>query len=155
MSSKLKLKILGPDKTVFSNSEVDCVSLPTSKGIVSIYPNHATLISLIQTGEIEIEFENEKVFLAVSGGLLKVLPDNQVEILVDTAERAEEIDLERAEMARARAEKLLEQQKDNTHLDELEIMQIQAKIERNVARINLGKRTKTRTFSTSDIPTED
>lgn len=115
------------------------VTVPTQAGDVTIYPKHAHLISVLRPGEIVVhENDAEPNYVAVSGGILAVRPDGfKVQVLADTAERAEQIDIERAEAARKRAEELLAAQKN---VEDVDYARLQAQIEKELARIQVGNR---------------
>ena len=101
----LQLDIVTIERQVFSD-EVDMVIAPGVEGELGILPRHASLITALHTGELRIKRGLEEQIFAIGGGYLEVL-NNQVTVLADSAERADEIDLARAEAARTRAELLL------------------------------------------------
>lgn len=119
--------------------EVLKVTVPTQEGDLTIFPRHAHLISVMRPGEIVIHKDaGEPYYVAVSGGILTVRPGGElVQILADTAERAEEIDVERAQAAKERAEQLLKEAKD---IEDVDFARLQALIEKEVARISIGNR---------------
>lgn len=98
----MRLEIVTAERMVYSEN-VDMLVVPGIDGQLGILPNHAPLLTALQPGEIRVDKDGEENFMAVSGGFLEVLA-NRVTILADTAERAEEIDIERAEAAVRRAE---------------------------------------------------
>ncbi|MDR3558987.1 MAG: ATP synthase F1 subunit epsilon [Candidatus Pacebacteria bacterium] len=100
----IQFKIVTPERTVFEDT-VDQATLPVTDGEVTILPNHRSYIASMKAGEIMIKKGGEEILLSTSGGFLE-FAGNELVILADTAERAEEIDLKRAEEAKARAEKL-------------------------------------------------
>ena len=101
----LKLDIVTVERQVFSG-EVDMIIAPGVEGKLGILPRHVPLITALSEGELCIKRGLEEQSFAISGGYLEVL-DNHVTVLADAAERADEIDMARAEAARARAERLL------------------------------------------------
>jgi F-type H+-transporting ATPase subunit epsilon len=105
-----------------------------------VLPNHIPLISVLQPGELVAKAGGEEVAMAVSGGMVEVRR-NEITILADTAERAEEIDLKRAEEARARAEQL---KKEKIRADETEYATAAAIFEKNLARIRVARKHLTR-----------
>ncbi|MFA6285345.1 MAG: F0F1 ATP synthase subunit epsilon [Parcubacteria group bacterium] len=139
MAEKIKFKIVTPEKTVFEE-EIDQVTLPTQEGEITVLPNHIPLISVLSPGELVIKKDNEEIDMAVSGGMIEVR-NNEIVILADTAERAEEIDLKRAEEARARAEKLKD---EKIRIDETEFAIAAAIFEKNLARIKVARKHLTR-----------
>lgn len=100
-----KLDIISLDGQLFSE-EVESLVAPGSEGQVGILAHHAPMMVALQPGELIVRKSGEEGYLAVSGGFLEVRPDKVV-ILADAAERAEDIDLKRAEEARKRAEESL------------------------------------------------
>jgi len=136
MSKQLDLKIVTPDGVMY-NSEADKVSIPTRDGGITVYPDHIPLISVLKPGEISVHKEDYNVNMAVSTGVLEVRPDSRLYILADTAERAEEIDIEKAKKARQRAKEMLEQKKQQEDVD---FARLQSKIEKEAARIKVGKK---------------
>ena len=102
------LDLVSQDRSVFSG-DVNMLIAPGIDGQLGILPRHAPLITVLKPGEVVVRRTNEPdLFFAVSGGWMEVLPA-RVTILARTAERSEEIDIQRAEEARARAEQLLAQ----------------------------------------------
>ncbi len=134
----INFKIATPEKVVYED-EINQVSIPTTSGEVTILPNHIPLVSVLQAGELKITDKNGEHVLAVAGGFLEVRENNEIVILADNAERAEEIDLERAEEARARAEKEIEEFKSTENVD---FAKLQAVIDREMNRIRVGKKYK-------------
>jgi F-type H+-transporting ATPase subunit epsilon len=100
--SPLRLEIVTAERQIFAD-DVDMVVAPGSEGELGILPHHAPLLTTLKPGELRIKKGGEEILIAVTGGFMEVLSD-RVTILADAAERAEEIDLARAEAARQRAE---------------------------------------------------
>lgn len=134
-----KLKIVTPEKILFSG-EVNQVSVSTTTGEITILPNHIPLVSQLAPGEIVTSNgKADHQLMAVSGGLIEVLPD-QVVILADTAERAEDIDEARAEEARKRAEEIRK-----TKVTDLEqFAMFTAQMEKELARLRVARKYKKR-----------
>ncbi len=105
--SSLKLDIVTAERVVYSE-EVDIVIAPGVEGQLGILPHHAPLMTILQAGELVVRKGAQEDSLAISGGFLEVRPDRVI-ILADSAERAEEIDVARAEAARKRAEERLKE----------------------------------------------
>jgi F-type H+-transporting ATPase subunit epsilon len=137
--NKIKFKIVTPEKTVFED-EIDQVTLPTQEGEITVLPNHIPLISVLQAGELIAKKGSEEIAMAVSGGMVEVRR-NEITILADTAERAEEIDIARAEEAKQKAEKLKD---ERIRMDETEYAAVAALMERNMARIRVARKHLTR-----------
>lgn len=89
--------IVTPERRLLSQ-EFDMVTIPGIDGQMGILRGHVPLLSTLDIGEIVLHSGNETQFVAVSGGVVEVRPD-KVTIMADTAERADEIDLERARVA--------------------------------------------------------
>lgn len=99
----IQVEIVTPRRELF-NGEVDSITLPGADGQMEIYPRHAPLLTILDIGEIVLhQTGQEDEFIAVSGGVVEVRP-NKVIVLASAAERADEIDLERAQAALQRAE---------------------------------------------------
>jgi F-type H+-transporting ATPase subunit epsilon len=105
MADTLELEIVTPDKLLV-RERVDGVQIPGKTGELGVLPGHAPLITTLTIGEISYRQGTNAQYLAVAWGFAEVLP-NKVTILADTAERAEEIDVKRAQEAKARAEEAL------------------------------------------------
>jgi F-type H+-transporting ATPase subunit epsilon len=133
---KIKFKIVTPDRTVYE-SEVDQSTLPVSDGEVTILPNHRSYIASLKSGEIRLKTGDEETLLVTSGGFIE-FNKNTLIVLADTAERASEIDIKRAEeTARRRAEEL---KKEKITMDELEYARVAASIEKELVRIRVAKK---------------
>ncbi len=105
MADTLHLQIITPDKLLV-REDADSVQVPGKGGYLGILPGHAPLITELMIGEISFSKGSTTQYFAVSWGFAEVLPD-KVTILADTAERAEDIDVTRAQEAKARAEQEL------------------------------------------------
>ena len=101
----LRVSIVTDDRMVY-DGYADRVSAPATLGMVTILPRHVCFITTLEPGELTVKWQGEAQYFAISGGFLEVR-DDQVTILGDTVERAEEIDVARAEAARQRAEALV------------------------------------------------
>src|SRR5579864_7679190 len=98
----LQLEIVSADRSLV-NERVDEVQVPGSEGYLGILPGHTPLLTMLQVGQLWYRQGQEKHFLAIAFGFAEVQPD-RVTILAQIAERADEIDVARAEMAKRRAE---------------------------------------------------
>lgn len=136
---KIKFKIVTPEKTVIED-EVDQVTLPVTDGEVTILPNHRSYIASLKAGEIMVKRDGQEINLATAGGFVE-FDQNKLIVLADRAERAEEIDLKRAEEARARAEKLKD---EKISLDEMEYAKIAALVEKEAARVRVARKHRTK-----------
>ena len=102
----LRLEIVTAEREVLTEEDVDQVTAPAADGEITVLPRHASLITLLQPGELRFKRRGEEVSLAVTGGFMEV-HQSRVRVLADSAERAEEIDVERARAAAERARSLL------------------------------------------------
>lgn len=132
----IKLKITTPERVVLEG-EFESISLPTEKGEITVLPKHISLLTSLVSGEIYLKKGKEEISMAISGGFMEFHKD-EMNILADTAERAEEIDLERAELARRRAEEAKQEAIKN--LDENQYAVVISRIEKNLARIKVARR---------------
>ena len=103
----IELEIVTPGGVVVRES-VDEVEAPGVEGHFGVLPGHRPFMSQLRAGELRYRTGKENHFVAVHWGFAEVLP-NKVTVLVETAERAEDIDLQRAETAKRRAEERLKQ----------------------------------------------
>jgi F-type H+-transporting ATPase subunit epsilon len=103
----LALEIVTPEKIVYKN-EVDEVIAQTSEGQISILPDHIGLVTQIAPGEIIIKKGSSEQSIAITGGFLQVA-NNSISILADYAERAEEIEVLKAQEAQKRAERIMKE----------------------------------------------
>src|SRR5512135_3514889 len=131
MADTLHLQIVTPDKALVSE-ETDQVQIPGKSGYLGILPGHAPLITELMIGEISYSVRGAMQHIAVSWGFAEVLPD-KVTILADTAERAEDIDVKRAQEAKARAEEALKKADSETDYDEILLAQRRAEVRLEVA----------------------
>src|SRR5205807_1325882 len=115
LPTSLELQIVTPDKLLV-REHVDEVEIPGTEGYFGVLPGHTPMLASLAVGELWYRKGQEKVFLAIAFGFAEVLPD-RVTILARLAERAEEIDLERAEAARRRAEERLSQAQTEVDYD--------------------------------------
>ena len=130
--AKLEVEIVTGERTVYSETDVDMVIVPGADGSLGVLPHHAPLISTLATGELRIKKGNSEESIVIFGGFVEVTP-TKVIILADTAERAGEIDLARAEIARRKAEEALASAKDRQSLAEAELA-----LRRSVTRIKIA-----------------
>src|SRR5512138_1892374 len=109
LPTSLELQIVTPDKLLV-REQVDEVEIPGTLGYFGVLPGHTPMLASLSVGELWYRKGQEKTFLAIAFGFAEVLPD-RVTILAQLAERAEEIDVTRAEEAKKRAESRLSQPK--------------------------------------------
>ena len=132
----LIFKIITPEREVFS-ADIDQVSLMTQNGEITVLPNHIPLVSVLQPGELRYKKNGEEKTMAVSGGFVEIKGDNTIVILADTAEMAENIDLKRAEEAKERALKSMEESRNQEAVD---FTALQADMERALNRIRVANK---------------
>lgn len=105
LPTHIDLQIVTPDRLLVQE-QVDEVQIPGSEGYLGVLPGHTPLLASLAVGELWYRKGAEKTYLSIAFGFAEVLPD-RVTILARLAERAEDIDVERAETARKRAEERL------------------------------------------------
>lgn len=136
MDKKIKFEIVTPEKIVLKDM-VSQIVIPTKSGQITVLPKHVPLVSMLAPGEIVLTKDGKKEFFSVFGGFVEVLIDKVV-VLADTAERAEDIDIKRAEEAKKRAEDL----KSKKTSDSMEFTAISANIEKELTRIRVARKYK-------------
>ena len=115
MLHTFELEIVTPERLVV-REKVEEMQIPGKNGYLGILPGHAPLITELGIGEISYRGNGRSRHLAVAWGFAEVLPD-RVSVLAQTAERAEEIDVRRAEKARQRALQRLKSEDPNIDCD--------------------------------------
>lgn len=105
LPTHLTLEIVTPERPLI-REQVDEVILPAAQGYLGVLPGHTPLLVRLDIGQLSYRKGHETFYLLVAFGFAEILPD-RVTILAQTAEKAEEIDLKRAETARDRAQELL------------------------------------------------
>ena len=131
----LRLEIVTAEKTVFSD-DVTAVVAWGVEGQLGILPHHAPLMTMLRPGDLTIRKGNEEQYLAISGGFLEVRPDKVI-ILADACERAEEIDIERAEAAKRRAEEILK-----TRPPQVDTAAAEAALRRSLTRLKVVEKRR-------------
>ena len=131
----LKLEIVTAERIVFTD-DVDIVIAPGKDGELGILPHHAALMTTLSPGELIARKSGQEFEMAVSGGFLEVRSDRVI-VLADSAERAEEIDIARAEEAKKRAQEAL-----SDPASQLESAAAEAALRRAMARIQVADRRK-------------
>jgi F-type H+-transporting ATPase subunit epsilon len=127
----LYLEIITPAKIVFKGN-IESITIPGSAGNFQVLKNHAPIISVFEIGLIKVsEKENSTKYFATGGGTVEVL-DNNVLVLADSLELVEDIDVERAKLAKERALVRLEKKEEGTDYD-----RAKSALERAINRLNL------------------
>ncbi|QRG67373.1 F0F1 ATP synthase subunit epsilon [Brevibacillus choshinensis] len=131
--SKMTVEVVTPERVVYSG-QAEMVIARGVVGDLGILPNHMPLVSPLKTAPVRIKTEGEKeVKMAVSGGFMEVRGD-KVTILAETAELPGDIDVERAQAAKGRAEKRL-----NEKYPDLDFQRAERALQRAMARIDVTK----------------
>jgi F-type H+-transporting ATPase subunit epsilon len=138
MAGKLDVEIVTGERVVFEEKDADMVIAPGGGGYLGILPSHAPLITTLSSGELRIKKGNEEQSILVFGGFMEV-GNNKILVLADTAERAEEVDVARAEEARRRAEGSIAGRQSTMDLEAA-----QAALRRANLRLRVGQRRGTR-----------
>ncbi len=133
--AKIKFEIVTAERDVYTD-DVDVVIAPGIEGQLGILPNHAPLLTMLQPGELVVRKGGEETAIFVTGGFLEVM-QNRVTVLADVAERAEEIDIERAEEAKRRAEERL-----RLRPTEMDLAAAEVALRRALIRIKVAERRK-------------
>lgn len=137
----MKISIITPEKTAFKG-EADSVVLETVEGEIGILPGHLPLVTLLKAGDIEIEHNGEKQFLAVDKGFAEVSGDN-IRVLTEAAIDVDSIDMEAVQQAEERARRYLAEAEGQPDLDPHELEQIQGSLRFAVAqRLAKGRRLR-------------
>ncbi len=138
MSKSIFFEIVTPERVVL-REDILQVTAPTRMGEITVLPDHIPLVATLAPGVIEVMTKGgAREVMSVSGGFIEVLKDKVV-ILADTAERAEEIDIDRAEEARLRAEKT---KREIESFDREQFADLSARISKELARSKAVKRWK-------------
>jgi F-type H+-transporting ATPase subunit epsilon len=134
----LTVEIVTVERKLLEESGIDEVIAPGVEGQLAVLPKHAAFMTMLQPGELILKKGTEEIPFAVTGGFFEVLNDRVV-VLADAAERAEEIDIERAEAARERAKGALERKES---LEEQAAML--AALERAMIRLKVAENRRRR-----------
>ena len=138
LPTSLTLEIVTPDRALVAE-QVDEVEIPGSGGYFGVLPAHAPLLASLQVGELWYRKGQEKHYLAIAFGFVEVLPD-KVTVLAQIAERAQDIDLARAERAKARAEERLTPPQDRDH----DVDRARVALMKSLIRLQVASRARTR-----------
>ncbi len=130
--AKLRLQIVTAERVTYDD-EVDVVVAPGALGELGILPRHAPLLTKLAVGALRARKGQDEVVLALSGGFMEVR-DDKVIVLAEAAERAEEIDVARAEAARERALARLKEARTAT-----ESLQAAQALQRSLVRLKVAR----------------
>ena len=139
LPTKLTLEIVTPDRALV-NEQVDEVELPGSEGYFGVLPGHAPLLASLQVGELWYRIGNEKYYLSIAFGFVEVLPEH-VTVLARIAEKAQDIDVARAEAAKKRAEEQVARVSPQADMD-FELARIA--LMKSLVRLQVASRARTR-----------
>jgi F-type H+-transporting ATPase subunit epsilon len=131
----MRCDIISQDRVVFQG-DVEKISLPGIDGVAGILPNHTPLLMVLKFGVITVTQDHRDQYFTVAGGFAEVQPSHTT-ILADAAENVEEINIQRAEEARKRAEKILE---EGPGKDMDSYLAIQAALKRSNLRLDAAQK---------------
>jgi F-type H+-transporting ATPase subunit epsilon len=127
----IKVSVVTPDGPVYE-ADVEMVSAKAQSGELGILPGHIPMVAPLNIGAVRLKKGGNTELVAVSGGFLEVRPD-QVTILAQAAEKAEDIDVLRAKAAKERAEKRLQSKQDDIDFKRAELA-----LKRAINRLNVA-----------------
>lgn len=133
MANTFHLEIIATDRIFFSG-EAEHLVITAIDGLLGILPGHEPLVTSLPTGELKYLVDGKWRYAAISEGFIQVMPDSSI-ILADTCELPEEIDIKRAEEAKARAEELLRQKQSIK-----EYYETQAALNRAINRLKISNK---------------
>jgi F-type H+-transporting ATPase subunit epsilon len=136
--ARIFLEIITPDRVVVSE-EVDIVTAPGVAGEFGVLANHAPMVASIKIGALRYRVGDREEWVAVSGGFCEV-SGNKITFLVEAAERAYEIDVERALRAKERAEKRL--QEYQARVEHIDHVRARAALQRALTRLAVAERSR-------------
>jgi F-type H+-transporting ATPase subunit epsilon len=134
LPTSIELLIVTPDKLLVKE-QVDEVEIPGTEGYFGVLPGHTPMLASLAVGEMWYRKGQEKTYLSLAYGFAEVLPE-RVTILAQLAERAEEIDIARAEEAKRRAEARLVQAKD------IDYERARSALMKSLARLQVASRSQ-------------
>jgi F-type H+-transporting ATPase subunit epsilon len=137
--TSIELKILTPDKLVV-NEQVDEVEIPGTLGYFGVLPGHRPMLASLAVGEMWYRKGQDRIYLSLANGFCEVLPD-RVTILATLAEKAEEIDVARAEEAKRRAEARLAEARQ-AHARDIDYDRARLALQKSIARIQVSSRAE-------------
>ena len=137
LPSHLALEIVTPDRAIV-HERVDEVQVPGADGYFGVLPGHTPMLASLQVGQLWYRKGPEKFYLSVAFGFAEVLPD-RVTILAQIAEKAEEIDVDRAQAERQRAERELAGRSADLDLERARVSLLKA-----LTRLQVATRARTR-----------
>lgn len=136
----LTVEVVTAERIVRVEQGVDVLVAPGSEGQLAILPKHAALMTTLDPGELVIRRAQQEDSFAISGGFMEVSHDH-VTILADAAEAVEEIDVARAEAARARAEERIKRYREQSARD-VDLARASASLQRSLMRLHIVYRRR-------------
>ena len=140
-----RLEIVTVESLVYSE-DVNVLVAPGIDGQLGILPRHAPLLTILKPGEIRVVQDGEESYISVGGGFMEVL-GGKVTILADTAERADEIDIQRARVAMERAEERVA-----ASASDMDLERAMASLRRSQARLKVARRRRSRAGGAESPP---
>ena len=137
LPTKLTLEIVTPDRSLVTE-QVDEVQLPGSQGYFGVLPGHTPLLATLQVGELWYRVGQEKHYLAIAFGFVEVRPE-RVTVLAQVAERAQDIDVARAQEAKRRAEERAARPEKEMDFERARIAMM-----KSLVRLQVASRARTR-----------
>lgn len=132
MADMFKLQVITPDKK-FYEGEVSMVELTTTEGQIGVYKNHIPMTAIVAPGVLTIHEANEEKKAALHTGFIQILPE-LITIMAETVEWPDEIDINRAEEARVRAERRIKETNG-----EVDVMRAELAYKRALVRLTVAK----------------
>ena len=137
LPTKLTLEIVTPDRPLV-NEVVDEVVLPGAEGYFGVLPGHTPMLATLQVGELWYRIGEQKSYLAIAFGFVEVLPE-RVTVLAQLAERAQDIDVDRATAAKKRAEERIAHPQT-----EIDFERARVAMMKSLVRLQVASRVRTR-----------
>ena len=137
LPTKLTLELVTPDRAIV-REEVDEVQLPGAEGYLGVLPGHTSLLTTLQVGELWFRQGQETYYVSVAFGFAEILPD-RVTVLARVAERADEIDVDRAKQAEARARERL-----RTSTVDVDFQRARIALMKSLIRLQVADKIRTR-----------
>lgn len=134
MAQTFPFQIVTPERVSYE-ADIKAVTVPTGGGEITILARHTPIISTLVPGELRIQKDDEAIPMAVDHGFVEVRDDGRVIILAGLAERVEEIDIEKAQAARDRAQQLMS---EHENIDDEQFAKFEGILERELARIKVA-----------------
>jgi F-type H+-transporting ATPase subunit epsilon len=132
----MSLKVVTPERVVLE-ATVDSLTAMTDAGEITVLPHHVPIVASLRPGEAKVKSGGKESYLAISTGFIEVRPGNEIVVLADTAERFEELELDKIRQAKERAQALMEEKR---HVDDVSFANAAASLERELAREKVALR---------------